>query len=128
MNEPERHPLYPMVVTDQLDAIRAFYLERLGWTARFDLPQYVQVHPKDRPGMDLAFMAPDAQLPAPMGAFFGDGLLVSVHTPNADDLQAVLEDRGVTIETPAADRPWGWRSFVVRDPVGVRLDFFHVIP
>ena len=37
-----------------------------------------------------------------------------------------LRDRGVTATSEPSLKPWGWRSFEVRDPNGVILDFFHV--
>ena len=38
-----------------------------------------------------------------------------------------IEVKDVEVTAELGDRPWGWRSFVARDPNGVYLDFFHVL-
>ena len=40
----------------------------------------------------------------------------------------MLVRAGVDIEEPPTDRPWGARSFVIRDPNGVVLHLSHPIP
>lgn len=51
---------------------------------------------------------------------------MSIGVGDADKHRAVLADRGVAAPEPT-DKPWGWRSFALRDPNGVSLDFFHEI-
>jgi uncharacterized glyoxalase superfamily protein PhnB len=60
------------------------------------------------------------------GRFGGTGAVVSVPTKDADQKCAELSKKGISIENPLEDKPWGWRSFHVSDPNGVILDFFHV--
>jgi hypothetical protein len=38
-----------------------------------------------------------------------------------------MKKKGADVRVGVLDKPWGWRSFVVRDPNGVLLDFFHVL-
>lgn len=120
--------LVPMIITDDLAATRDFYVDALGWTAIFDADDYVQVRLRDDDrAPELAFARP-MPADAPLGAHaaFGGGLVVSIPVDDADKHRELLQGRGV--DAPAAtDKPWGWRSFVVRDPSGVTLDFFHEI-
>jgi lactoylglutathione lyase len=125
--QSSRNPnkLIPLVMTDDLDAIRAFYRERIGAHFTFDLDNYVQVRfTEDESGPELAYMS------APQGAsiFGGQGIIISVPTPDADAEHERIAGRGAQILETPADRPWGWRSFHVPDPTGVVLDFFHVLP
>jgi catechol 2,3-dioxygenase-like lactoylglutathione lyase family enzyme len=119
--------LYPMIVTQKIRETKEFYL-KAGFKIRHEMAdQYVQVYYEPGEGLDLAFMAPHA---APNGRnypeFAGEGLIISIPTPSADDKCEEFRKRGVHIENALEDKPWGWRSFHVADPNGVLLDFFHV--
>ena len=122
---PNPTKLFPLVITDDLDAIRAFYREQIGAQFTFDLDNYLQVRfTADEAGPELAFMQACEGTPA----FAGQGIIVSIPTPDADAEHDRLLGRGATVREAPADRPWGWRSFHVPDPAGVVLDFFHVLP
>jgi hypothetical protein len=72
--------MVPLVFTEQFDATRSFYLDRLG------------------------------------------------ATPVMEDGNNYLQVRFGTDDVPEpTDKPWGWRSFLLPDPSGVTLDFYHVI-
>jgi uncharacterized glyoxalase superfamily protein PhnB len=45
-----------------------------------------------------------------------------------DELFAALEEAGVTIVDPLADRPWGQAEFTVEDPAGNWLTFWKKRP
>lgn len=121
--------MLPLVFTEQFDATRTFYTDQLGATVVMeDGNNYLQVRfgsDEDRP--ELAFCPP---LPkeSPIGAqpVFTQGLMVSIPVDDADAHRKKLVERGVDVPEPT-DKPWGWRSFLLRDPSGVTLDFFHVI-
>jgi catechol 2,3-dioxygenase-like lactoylglutathione lyase family enzyme len=121
--------LFPLVITDKLAETKAFYADTLGCDLVFDTGGYLQVRfGSDAAAPELAFMGPDAA-PAlgPQRVFAGQGLVISVPTPSADEKHAALKRAKVKIAAPPSDKPWGWRSFVTVDPNGVALDFFHVI-
>jgi catechol 2,3-dioxygenase-like lactoylglutathione lyase family enzyme len=121
--------LFPLVVTDKLAAVRAFYIDKLDCKVVMEGEGYLQVRfGGDNDGPELSFMAPDA---APMfgklAPFAGEGLMVSVPTDDVDAHHEKLRGKGVTTLAPPSDKPWGWRSYVVADPNGVKLDFFHTL-
>lgn len=124
------HPtMVPLLVVDDVAATRRFYVDELACTPVIDQVGYLQVRFGDDPDTrELAFMAHDPP-DGPMGGepVFAGGLIVSVAVGDADKHRAVLAERG--IDAPeATDKPWGWRSFMVRDPNSVVLDFFHEMP
>ncbi|PRP90895.1 Glyoxalase-like domain protein [Enhygromyxa salina] len=117
--------LFPMFITDKVAATRAFYVDKLGWTASYDTEAYLQVRSAEREGPEIAFMAPDAG-PSPMPSFAGAGVVVSVPVDDADEHYASARERGLAPVSKPEVKPWGWRSYALRDPNGVILDFFHV--
>jgi catechol 2,3-dioxygenase-like lactoylglutathione lyase family enzyme len=122
--------MVPLVITDDFAATRSFYLERLGATLVMqDGDNYLQVRfgtDEDRP--ELAFCPP---LPAdsPIGAqpAYSQGVLFSIPVEDADAYRKDLVERGLDVPEPT-DKPWRWRSFLLVDPSGVTLDFYHVLP
>jgi uncharacterized glyoxalase superfamily protein PhnB len=115
-----------MFVSRDLKETKAFY-GRAGFSVRFDQPEYLQVCHGGPSGQELCFMTPEAAPKLPgFEAFAGQGAVVSIPTKSADDKCTELEKAGVEILAPVSDKPWGWRSFMVADPNGVILDFFHV--
>jgi len=122
--------MVPLVITDTFDATRSFYLDQLGATLVLqDGDNYLQVRfgtGEDRP--ELAFCPP---LPAdsPIGAqpAFRQGLVVSIPVDDADAYRKELVERDLDMPEPT-DKPWRWRSFLLADPSGVTLDFYHVLP
>ena len=122
--------LIPMIVTEDLAAQRDFYVTTLGFEAVFDVERYLQVrHGTAEADPELAFAT--SALSEPMGtpvtAFTGEGLVISVPVADADAQHRALVDAGVGPLTEPTDKPWGWRSFIVADPIGVHLDFFHAL-
>lgn len=120
--------LLPLIVTDKLAETKAYYTDKAGFTVTIDMDGYLQVrHGDDDDGPELCFMRPCDESPiGPTRAFEGTGLIVSIPTPDADRKHVELQRRGADIVAEPTDKPWGWRSFMARDPNGVRLDFFHV--
>ncbi len=115
--------LFPLYITDDLERLRAFYVDRSGWTLSHQSPDYLQV--QYRGGPELCFMTTRAAAPLP--AYGGQGAVVSVPTPDCDALWEALQKAKLEPLTPPSDKPWGWRSFHIQDPCGVVLDYFHVI-
>lgn len=128
MNSPNPNKLFPLFVTPNLEQTKQFYTRVAGFTTSVDTPEYLQVASNGKDGPELCFMKPDAMGgPAPQPAFQGAGVIVSVPTDNADKKHASILEAGTKPDTSPSNKPWGWRSFFVRDPNGIVLDFFHVV-
>lgn len=123
--------LFPMVVTDDLAAVRAFYVDRLGFIVVHDMEGYLGLRwGEDEQGPEIAFMvsAGGQMLGTSLAPHRGRGVVISIPTADADRLYAGFQKRGVEAVGEPVDRPWGWRSFLVRDCCDVILDFFHPTP
>ena len=115
--------LFPLVVTKDLARTRRCY-EALGFELSVEMPDYLQFrYGAEDSAPEIAFMRDGA---GPHPAFDGHGLIVSIPTEDADKKHAAARNADVDIVGEPTDRPWGWRSFHVKDPSGVVLDFFHV--
>jgi catechol 2,3-dioxygenase-like lactoylglutathione lyase family enzyme len=122
--------LYPLILSDKLAETKAYYTEKLGARVVMDTPEYLQVRfGDDEADPELAFMVPQTleALGGVLPRFPGQGLLVSIPTANADASHATMKKKGADVRVGPLDKPWGWRSYVVRDPNGVLLDFFHAL-
>ena len=119
--------LFPMVVTDKLAETKEFYAEKADFEVVYDMPDCLQVRYGGDSGPELSFLTTEENGPlGKLPVFNGQGLLISIPTPDADEKASELEKRGVTLVSPPALKPWGWKSFLTQDPNGVLLDFFHV--
>lgn len=124
------HPskLFPLVITERFDAMKAFYADKLGAQITFDMEHYLQVRFGDSPhAPELAFMRAGIDRPVPTESFPGRGVLVSIQVEDADARARALVEAGLELAAPVSDKPWGWRSFMVKDPSGLVLDFFHPV-
>jgi catechol 2,3-dioxygenase-like lactoylglutathione lyase family enzyme len=128
MNPKNPNRLFPLFLIDDLETTKRYYVDKLGFTATFDMPQYLQVRAGDNAeGPELCFMKPDAFPDGkPRPSFTGQGALISIPVDDADAAHDRMLAKGVKIDDKPTDKPWGWRSYFVSDPNGVVLDFFHV--
>ncbi len=128
MNPKNPNKLFPLLLSAKLEETKKFYSEIAGFRVVVDMPTYLQVaYGEGDAAPELCFMKPDA---FPDGnarpPFAGQGVIISVPTPNADGKYAELRKADAQLLSEPEDKPWGWRSFFVRDPNGLVLDFFHV--
>jgi catechol 2,3-dioxygenase-like lactoylglutathione lyase family enzyme len=118
--------LFPLIVTDKLAETRAFYRDQAGFDLTIDRDGYLQVRAgSDAAAPELCFMSPTALGDVVLDAFAGRGLIVSIPTKSADRKAKEMKAAGASNVGEVLDKPWGWRSFMVPDPNGVVLDFFH---
>jgi uncharacterized glyoxalase superfamily protein PhnB len=109
--------LVPMISTQDLASFRAFYTEKLGFRVTFDHPCYLGLKAAGSTGPELSFMPPcEGQ-----AAFDGRGLTLSLQVQDVDAEHVRLSQAGVTIVQPPQDNPWGDRSFIALDPLGIAL-------
>jgi catechol 2,3-dioxygenase-like lactoylglutathione lyase family enzyme len=112
---PDQRVIPTLRITDEARS-RAFYVDQLGfrvdWEHRFEphLPVLLQV---SRDGMTL-YLSQHAMDCAVGG-------LVHLFVDRVDDWHAELGGKGVAVELPPTDQPWGLREMHVVDPDGNRL-------
>lgn len=127
MTAQQTQQLFPLIITSDLAGTKRFYVEVCGCTATFDTDNYMQFRFGDKAGdPELCFMTPDAM---PDGTtlprFDGKGVVMSIPVRNADAQHAMLRSHGGQPINEPTNKPWGWRSFLIADPNGLVLDFFH---
>lgn len=120
--------LFPLVITEDIEAVRSYYVDTLGYPLAHDMDAYIQVRFGESPDApELAFMRPGTAPGPDHGVFTGGGFIVSIPTEDADTHHRRMKKAGADVMSDPSDKPWGWRSYAVRDPAGVILDFFHAI-
>jgi predicted enzyme related to lactoylglutathione lyase len=107
-----------------LDAVRRFYSEQLGFTHVEVIPPYNSLVVRTGDSSTLGFTGA-ADL----------GSMLAVHeasiyfsVKNVDRCYEELTKRGVKFEGPPVDKPWGYRVVVTHDPDGRRILFASVSP
>ena len=109
--------LIPLISTHELAEVRRFYTEVLGFRVVFEHPEYLGLKAEGEAGPELSFMPPCPGRPVANG----QGLTCSFEVRDVEREHQRLRDAGVPIVQPLRDNPWGDRSFVVLDPLGISL-------
>ena len=97
-----------------LEEVRRFYTQQLGFTKFTWDPQWGYLWVQTSNGSSLGFMPPvqgaPPMLPREPNLYF----LVA----DVDEAYRKLQTRGVSFEGPPEDKPWGHRVLITRDPEG----------
>ena len=114
----------PIVTTDKLAEVKAFYQRHFSCGVSFENEQYLGLVGRGQSGVELAFMVPeDPSQPL----FNGAGITYALEVADPDAEHNRLTGEGLSVVRPLQDNPWGDRSFVVVDPVGVMLYIYKDI-
>ena len=101
----------PLVGVPDVEATAAFYRDVLGFRFDYGEANYAVVW---RENAAVHFTRSDAA-PSGVQLFFW--------VEDVDRLHAELTERGATVVSPPATRPYGLRDFAVSDLAGLRLTF-----
>ena len=116
--------LSPIVTTEKLDEVRTFYTQHLGFRVVFDYPSgYLGLRSMQDEAIEISFMTPCEQ-GQPYG---GHGVTLCMEVDDVDAEHERLSRAGVSIVVPLKDNPWGDRSFISIDPVGVWIYVYSPI-
>lgn len=113
---------YPIIVTEHKDACRDFWMKAFGLQVGFDSTWFTWLGSEDG-SLSLAFMTPDHPS-APPGPerFGGIGMCFELQVEDVDAAYREVMSRGVRVEYPLTDEPFGQRRFGLRDPSGLWVD------
>jgi catechol 2,3-dioxygenase-like lactoylglutathione lyase family enzyme len=117
MPRPEAVELH-LFVRD-LDAARGFYVDLLGFSPVYESDWFLSVDAGA--GVHVCCNARRDDY-ADWGTG-GRGTKVEFRVPDVDAVHERLSRFGVPFDFPPEDKPWGLRSFGVRDPEGYRIWF-----
>ena len=105
----------PIIVTNDLDRLLAFYTDLLGATE-------VMRFPEDGPVFYVGLELGDSELGLSADASVAPGdpgrMLLSIEVPEVDGLLPKVEGLGGTATSGANDMPWGQRVAHIKDPDG----------
>ncbi len=102
--------------THDLDGVRRFYTELLGFSKFHHDPAFDYLNITIAPGLSLGFMPPMPGPPEQWRPPREPGLYLIVE--DVDRACAALTQKDVAFIQPPTDMPWGDRAAVLRDPEG----------
>ncbi len=108
--------LYALVTVESLDGLKDFYCGHFGFAVTMEVPGYL--HLAGQGGGELSFMTQDKCAPA---LFSGKGLTLCLEVADVDAEAARLSNAKLPVVVPLKDNPWGDRSIIFRDPVGIHV-------
>ncbi len=111
-------PLVCVKNPEQLNTVKAFYLEHFQMQVSFEHPTYLGLRAEGAEGGELGFMTSDE----PKGpSYAGGGMTYCLQVPDVDAEHGRLTAAGLEVGMPLTDQPWGDRAFTVQDPVGITI-------
>lgn len=118
-------PFYPSLVTGKFYETWDFYTTYLGFRTVHESDHYV--HLVHECGAQLGVLREelDGLLAELVSATDGRGFWLNLDVADADAEHDRLRKAGAEIVEPLADKPWGDRQFIVRDPNGVLVAISH---
>lgn len=119
---------FPIVVADDLAAMRDFYTGFLGFTAAYDSDWFIDLQSPGEPLLEIGvWVAGHELLPAGL-AGPPQGVMIDVVVDDVDRSYADARDRALEILIELRDEPYGQRRFVTKDPAGTFVEVSTPIP
>ena len=116
--------MFPVMVTANLEAVKAFYESVFGFNAVFyDVDFYLHlVSPNS--GIQLGFLMPEhASQPDFLRPLMSpDGYVISLEVKDAAHAYAQAQKMDLTIAMELKEEVWGQVHFMLKDPAGFRID------
>jgi uncharacterized glyoxalase superfamily protein PhnB len=113
--------LIPLISTGSLVELKDFYMRHFDFRPTMESEAYLGLISDG--GGELAFMVGDAKS---SGYFDGKGFTLCFEVANVDAEAARLTAANLPIEMPLQDNPWGDRSIIFRDPIGIYLYVYQL--
>lgn len=119
---------FPILVADDLDAMRDFYTGFLGFTAAFDSDWFIDLQSPREPLLEIGVWISGHQLLPPGLSGPPQGVLIDVVVDDVERCYAEARSRELAIAIELRDEPYGQRRFVTRDPAGTFVEVSTPIP
>ncbi len=120
--------LWSGIITDHLDASKAFYVRAFGCEVVFESEWFVLLQLGDS---QLGFLTSNHESQAPIfqRPYLKQGAWIAIDVDDVDAEYDRIRSLDIPIEVPIRDEPWGDRHFVIVDPNGVGVDIVkHTVP
>jgi len=115
---------FPLFVTKDIDAQKAFYTKVFGFESVFFDPEFYVHLVNPTNGIEIGFMLEG--LPSQPNFLhtpaISEGLVVSFEVDNAQQAYEQAIKDGLDISFELKEEPWKQKHFMVRDPAGIVID------
>lgn len=118
-------PFYPSLVTGKFYETWDFYTAYLGFRTVYESDHYVHLAHECGAQLGVLREEMDGLRAELVSATDGRGFWLNLDVADADAEHERLRQAGAEIVEPIADKPWGDRQFIVRDPNGVLVAISH---
>lgn len=115
---------YPIIVTPEMTACRAFWVRHLGFTVIFENEWFAYLQ-ADGNTASIAFMAPNHPSSPPGPEPYAAGISVELEVADATAALAEVRATGKEPDYPLTDEAFGQRRFSLRDPSGLWINILQ---
>lgn len=120
---------YPVVMTDDVEGSRAFYLDHFPFEVTFDSDWYVSLRGTGASSFELALLNPEhPTVPEAFRRRVSGGLILNFEVDDVDAAYGRLRAAGLPLHLDIRSEDFGQRHFITSDPNGVLIDVIQVIP
>lgn len=111
------------IITHRFRESKDFYTTVLDFGITFENDWFVLLHTPDHRS-EIGFLQPDHPTQASIfrKAFAGKGVYITLEVENVDAAYEKIQAKGIPIEVPLQEEPWGDRHFAIVDPNGIGVD------
>jgi uncharacterized glyoxalase superfamily protein PhnB len=119
---------YPVLMTSDVAATAAFYVEHFRFTPLFESDWYVHLQSVEDEKVNLGIVDGDHETIPEEGRGRTTGLLINFEVEDPDAAYERAIAAGLPILRTLRDEPFGQRHFITKDPNGVLIDIVKPIP
>lgn len=119
---------YPVIMTANVAATAAFYVEHFRFTPLFESDWYVHLQSAEDESVNLAVLDGDHETIPAKGRGRVGGLLLNFEVEDPDAEYDRARKAGLPILLELRDEDFGQRHFITSDPNGVLIDIIKPIP
>jgi uncharacterized glyoxalase superfamily protein PhnB len=119
---------YPVLMTGDVAATAAFYVEHFRFRPLFSSDWYVHLQSSEDKRVNLGIVDGDHDTIPQEGRGRTSGLLINFEVRDPDAIYERAVAAGLPILRTLRDEPFGQRHFITRDPNGVLIDVIKPIP
>ena len=115
----------PLVCTDNPAASREYYEKHFGFKTVFDSENFIGLRSADD-AFEMSFMRDGGE--GMMTPYDSKSLVFCFQVDDVDSSYQALCDSGLTFVQPPTNNPWGDRSAITLDPLGIQVYLYAPIP
>ncbi len=120
----ETDVMFPLIVTDNLEAIKQYYETVFGYKAVFFDPNFYLHLISPNNNIQIGFLMPHlASQPEFLHRTMApEGFIISLEVKDAVIAYAEAEKMQLNIALPLKQEEWGQVHFILQDPSGIKID------